>query len=186
MDIGSLGVGRAGTVLIMLVPNDLLDRPGHVPVTRTRLTGTLRELGVRRGGVLMVHVRMSALVWMVGGMDAIVWALLDTIGPDGTLVAFTGWEDSPYHVSSWPTSWQAAYREQQAFDPAVPAARRDFGRLPERLRTWPGAQRSSQRVLALDSGDGMNGMGRMVEAAAHGPYDSAVAFLPPGGKVAGD
>lgn len=133
----------------MLVPKELLDRSGYVPVTRTRLAGVLGELGVRRGGVLMVHVRMSALGWMVGGMDAIVWALSDAVGPDGTLLAFTGWEDSPYHVSSWPDRWQAAYLDQPPFDPAVSAARREFGRFPERLRTWPGARRSSHPEVSF-------------------------------------
>ncbi|MBO0811303.1 MAG: AAC(3) family N-acetyltransferase [Microlunatus sp.] len=139
----------AGTLLIMLVPQELLDRPGYVPVTRARLAGVLGELGVRRGGVLMGHVRMSALGWMVGGMDAIVWALRDAVGPGGTLLAFTGWEDSPYHVSSWPDRWQAAYHDQPPFDPAVSAARREFGRFPERLRTWPGARRSTHPEVSF-------------------------------------
>ncbi|HEY9294185.1 MAG TPA: aminoglycoside 3-N-acetyltransferase [Microlunatus sp.] len=133
----------------MLVPKDLLERADYTPVTRTRLADALGDLGVRRGSVLMVHVRMSALGWMVGGMDAIVWALRDTVGPDGTLMAFTGWEDSPYHVSAWPAGWRAAYRDQPAFDPAVSAARREFGRFPERLRTWPGAQRSNHPEVSF-------------------------------------
>ena len=133
----------------MLVPKDLLHRSGYLPVTRSRLADALAGLGVRRGGVLMVHVRMSALGWMVGGMDAIVWALRAAIGPDGTLLAFTGWEDSPYHVASWPVGWQQAYLDQPAFDPEVSAARREFGRFPERLRTWPGARRSSHPEVSF-------------------------------------
>lgn len=132
-----------GNVVVMSVPKELLTRSGYVPVTRSRLAQTLTDLGVRRGGVLMVHVQMSALGWMVGGMDAIVWALRDAVGADGTLMAFTGWEDSPYHASSWPAEWQQAYEDQPAFDPNVSASRREFGRFPERLRTWPGAKRSN-------------------------------------------
>jgi len=133
----------------MAVPKELLERPGYVPVTRSRLARSLTGLGIRRGGALMVHVRMSSLGWMVGGMDAIIWALRDAVGPDGTLLAFTGWEDSPYHVSSWPPGWQQAYRDQPAFDPEVSAARREFGRFPERLRTWPGARRSSHPEVSF-------------------------------------
>lgn len=133
----------------MLVPKDLLERAGYAPVTRSWLAEALAGLGVRRGGVLMVHVRMSALGWMVGGMDAIVWALIDAVGPDGTLLAFTGWEDSPFHVSSWPAAWQRAYLDQPAFDPEVSAARREFGRFPERLRTWPGARRSTHPEVSF-------------------------------------
>jgi aminoglycoside 3-N-acetyltransferase len=133
----------------MRTPADFLDQPDFVPITRTRLAESLRELGVRPGGVLMVHVRLSALGWMVGGIDAVVWALRDTVGPSGTLLAFTGWDDSPYHVASWPERWQDAYRDQPPFDPATSAARRDFGRFPERLRTWPGARRSSHPEVSF-------------------------------------
>lgn len=133
----------------MSVPKELLARADYVPVTRTRLTEALTSLGVRPGGILMAHVRMSALGWMVGGMDAVICALRDAVGPEGTLLAFTGWEDSPYHVSSWPAAWQQAYQDHPAFDPEVSAARREFGRYPERLRTWPGARRSNHPEVSF-------------------------------------
>lgn len=133
----------------MRTPADFLDQPDFVPITRTRLAESLRGLGVRAGGVLMVHVRLSALGWMAGGMDAVVWALREAVGPSGTLLALTGWEDSPYHVPLWPERWRDAYRDQPPFDPATSAARRDFGRFPERLRTWPGALRSSHPEVSF-------------------------------------
>ena len=34
------------------------------PVTRSELVRDLRQLGVRRDGVLMVHTRMSELGWV--------------------------------------------------------------------------------------------------------------------------
>lgn len=126
----------------MSVSTELLERPDFEPATRSRLAAALAKLGVQRDGVVMAHVRMSALGWMVGGMDSVVLALRDVVGERGTLMAFTGWEDSPYHVAGWPRRWQDAYRDQPPFNPAVSAARRDFGRWPERLRTWPGAIRS--------------------------------------------
>src|SRR5262245_27561327 len=131
---------QAGDVL---VPKELLNPPDYEPVTRTRLASHLRHVGVTEGGVLMVHVRLSALGWVVGGMDSVVHALRDAIGEDGTLMALSGWEDSPYHVASWPEPWRQAYRDQPPFDPHISAARREFGRFPERLRTWPAAERSS-------------------------------------------
>ena len=33
---------------------------------------------------------------MIGGSETIVWALLDCLGADGTLMAYAGWEDNPY------------------------------------------------------------------------------------------
>ena len=43
----------------------------------------------------MVHCRMSALGHVVGGAECVVRALLDALGPEGTLVAYTGWQDAP-------------------------------------------------------------------------------------------
>ena len=127
-------------------PEDLMRDQTFTPMTRPELRDGLRQLGVVPGTVLMAHVRLSAFRWVVGGIDTIVEALRDAVGSAGTLLAFTGWEDSPYHLPLWDAypHWQAAYRDHQpAFDPAVSSARRDFGRFPERLRTWPGAHRSA-------------------------------------------
>ena len=55
---------QAGDVL---VPKQLLSRPDYEPVTRVRLASHLRQIGVTEGGVLMVHVRLSAFGWVVGG-----------------------------------------------------------------------------------------------------------------------
>ncbi|MFK4085674.1 aminoglycoside 3-N-acetyltransferase [Kribbella sp. NPDC020789] len=127
----------------------MLDDPDFVPLTRRTITEQLRHLGVAAGDVLMVHVRLSALGWVVGGIDTVVHALQDAVGSRGTLLAFCGWDDSPYHVKFWPDRWQRAYDDLPAFDPAVSSARRDFGRFPERLRTWPGAQRSSHPEVSF-------------------------------------
>ena len=43
----------------------------------------------------MVHCRMSALGRVVGGAETVVRGLLDALGPDGTLMAYTGWQDEP-------------------------------------------------------------------------------------------
>jgi aminoglycoside 3-N-acetyltransferase len=109
------------------------------------LASELRALGVRPGEVLMVHARVSALGWVVGGTGAVVLALLDALGPDGTLMAYAGWEDDPYGMAGWPEDWQAAYEaELPPFDPITAEAVHANGRLPERIRTWPGAVRSRQ------------------------------------------
>lgn len=113
------------------------------PVPRSQLLGDLRRLGVRDESVLMVHASISRIGWVVGGSQTVIQALQDAVGPGGTLLAYAGWEDNPYALAEWPTEWQDAYRrEMPAFDPAIAEARHSGGRLPERIRTWPGAHRS--------------------------------------------
>ncbi|MFI5710594.1 aminoglycoside 3-N-acetyltransferase [Kribbella sp. NPDC051620] len=128
---------------------ELLQDASFSPITRSKLTQGLRDTGVVEGGTLMVHVRLSAFGWVVGGIDTVVHALRDAVGPDGTLMAFCGWDDSPYHVDLWPERWQTAYAEMPAFDPETSSSRRDFGRFPERLRTWPGALRSTHPEVSF-------------------------------------
>lgn len=115
------------------------------PVTRSAIVRGLAELGVAPGGVLMVHARISALGWVVGGSGAIVLALLDALGPAGTLMAYAGWEDDPFDLADQPPDWRRAYEtELPPFDLATSEAVHEYGRLPERIRTWPGAVRSRQ------------------------------------------
>src|SRR5215213_7852146 len=105
-------------------------------VTRTRLADDLRRLGVRTGGITMVHTRMSALGWVVGGSETVVRALLDAGGREGTVMAYVSWEDHVYHASDWPEAQREAYlAEPPVFDVATAESARDHGRIPERLRT---------------------------------------------------
>ncbi|MFN8661560.1 MAG: aminoglycoside 3-N-acetyltransferase [Thermomicrobiales bacterium] len=127
------------------MPDEAVLTSGVAPVGRAQLASNLRALGVRPGTVLMVHARVSALGWVVGGTGAVVQALLDAVGPDGTVMAYAGWEDDPYGMDRWPEAWQRAYEAQlPPFDPLTAEAVHANGRLPERIRTWPGAQRSRQ------------------------------------------
>ena len=112
-------------------------------VTRSQLVAALRRLGVRPGAISMVHSRMSALGWVVGGSETVVRALLDVLGPQGTLVAYASWEGHVYAPEDWPAEHRAAtMAEPPVFDPATAAVDPDYGRIPERLRTWPGARRT--------------------------------------------
>jgi aminoglycoside 3-N-acetyltransferase len=91
----------------------------------------------------MVHTRMSALGWVVGGSETVVRALLEALGPDGTLMAYASWAEHVYRPSDWPVDRRKAYvAEPPVFHPATGAVDPEYGRIPERVRTWPGALRS--------------------------------------------
>src|SRR5918999_6597273 len=110
-------------------------------VARSRLAWDLEKLGLGRGGATMVHCRMSALGHVVGGAETVVHALLDVVGPGGTLLAYTGWQDEPPDdLDDLGEEARRIYIEEHpAYDPRVALSRRAHGRLPEALRTWPGA-----------------------------------------------
>jgi aminoglycoside 3-N-acetyltransferase len=52
-------------------------------VTRSGLVEDLRRLGVRAGGITMVHTRMSAIGWVVGGSETVVRGCWTPSAPRG-------------------------------------------------------------------------------------------------------
>ena len=136
-------------------------------VTCSRLARDLEKLGLELGGVTMVHCRMSALGWVVGGAETVVRALLDALGPDGTLMAYTGWQDAPPDDLDEETR-RVYIEEHPAYDPRIALSRRDHGRVPEALRTWPGARHSGHPEA------GVAALGPLADAlTAEHPYDDA-------------
>ena len=101
----------------------------------------------------MVHTRMSALGWVVGGSEPEVRGLLDALGPGGTLAAYASWADHVYTLEDRPEEYRSAYRaEPPRWNPATGEVDPDYGRIPERVRTWPGTLRSAHpeaSVVAL-------------------------------------
>jgi aminoglycoside 3-N-acetyltransferase len=112
-------------------------------IARSGLAADLRAVGLRPGAIAMVHTRMSALGWVVGGAETVVRALLEALGPEGTLMAYASWAEHVYDPEDWPAEHRAAYvAEPPLFDPATAEVDRGYGRIPERIRTWPGARHS--------------------------------------------
>src|SRR5687768_2870661 len=94
----------------------------------------------------MLHSSMHSVGFVAGGAQAVVQALLDVLGPEGTLVVPThtpentdpaGWSRPPV-----PQAWWATIREETpGFDPDRTPSRW-MGRIAETVRCWPGALRS--------------------------------------------
>lgn len=117
------------------------DRP---VITKSRIVGDLREVGVSPGQVVMLHASVKAVGWIVGGPDVILQALLDVLTPAGTLMMYVSWADGTYEMDSWPEDKRQAYLEEcPAFDPLTSRAYQQWSILTEHLRTWPGAFRSA-------------------------------------------
>lgn len=82
------------------------------PHTRAGIARDLRQLGVTEGSTLIVHSSLSRLGWVASGAHAVVLALLDAVGPSGTLVMPTHsgghsdpgeWRNPPVPEAWWPT-----------------------------------------------------------------------------------
>ena len=113
-------------------------------ITETQLVKDLQGLGLKPGDTVMLHASVKAVGWIVGGPDVIIQAILDVIGPQGTLMMYAGWEEAPYLTIALEEGQGEAYlAECPAFDPERSRANRKWSILTEYLRTWPGARRSN-------------------------------------------
>lgn len=69
-------------------------------ITMKRLVDDLRALGLGDGDVVLVHSSLSRLGWVEGGAETVIDALVEAVGPGGTVLfpTLTGTEqDGPQH-----------------------------------------------------------------------------------------
>jgi aminoglycoside 3-N-acetyltransferase len=94
---------------------------------RDRIAADLTALGVRAGGMLLVHSSLSALGHVPGGAETVIRGLLQALGPTGTLL--------------FPTlTYERVTTRNPIFD--VRHTRSNVGIIPETFRTRPGSMRS--------------------------------------------
>jgi aminoglycoside 3-N-acetyltransferase len=65
------------------------DQTGRATVTRRDITAGLRDLGLASGHVVQVHSSLSRLGYVEGGAETVVDALLEVVGPEGTVMVPT-------------------------------------------------------------------------------------------------
>ncbi|WP_106317572.1 aminoglycoside N(3)-acetyltransferase [Actinoplanes italicus] len=118
----------------------------EMPHTVTSLAADLRKLGLVSGDVVMVHSALRSVGFVAGHVQAVVHALLEVLGPEGTLVVPThtsynsdpaGWSNPPVPEAWWPVIRAGNPGYDRALSPS-----RYMGALAESVRTWPGALRS--------------------------------------------
>ena len=118
-----------------------------LPHTRTSLAQDFARLGLDKGQTVIWHSSLSSLGWVIGGANAVILAMRDVLGTEGTLMIPThsSANSEPSHWQNPPvpeTWWQLVRDHTPAFDPATTQTRQ-LGIIVELVRTLEGAQRSN-------------------------------------------
>jgi aminoglycoside 3-N-acetyltransferase len=116
------------------------------PVTVSGLVTDLRALGLQPGSIVLVHSSLSKMGWVCGGAVAVILALEEVLGAEGTLVmpAHCGENSDPamWRNPPVPESWVPTIRNQMpGYDPNLTPTRA-MGRIPETFRKQKGVIRS--------------------------------------------
>ena len=123
-----------------------------LPNTEKSLVLDLSDLGLRPGMTVMVHSSLGKVGWTVGGPVTIIRALLEVLGPTGTLVMPaesphvsdpSGWNDDRVKEE-----WHETIREHlPVFDPRTTPT--TMGAIPEAFRTYPETKRSDHPMVSV-------------------------------------
>ena len=117
-----------------------------VYVTQRDLETGFQEAGLRRGDQVIVHASLKKLGFVVGGAETVVEAILNVIGPEGTLMApAQTWKNLDPDIG---VHWDVPKDYHQMIREEWPAYNKDItpsigmGRVAEAIRVWPGSHRS--------------------------------------------
>jgi aminoglycoside 3-N-acetyltransferase len=135
-----------------------MTEPSVTPLTRQSIAESVRSLGLKPGGVVFMHSSLSSLGEVDGGADTVVDALLDVLGPEGTLAV--------------PTFSSINRRRGRAYDPDRTPS--EVGHITNTLRSRPNAFRSPhlwQSMSAIGKrAEEMMSVHRPAAWAADGPF----------------
>lgn len=122
-------------------------------VLKQEILEALRQVGVAQGQTIMVHTSLGSLGFVCGGPQVVIEALLESVGPEGTIMMPTqSWKNlDPAAGVHWqePEQWWPLIREHwPAYDKRITPTN-TMGAVAEMFRTWPGTLRSDHPARSV-------------------------------------
>ena len=123
------------------------------PVTKQELVQAFQDTGVQKGEILMVHTSLGALGYVCGGAQAVIEALIETVGEEGTIMMPTqSWKNlDPTDGVHWTVEeeyWDIIRENWPAYDKRITPTN-TMGAVAEMFRLWPGTLRSDHPARSV-------------------------------------
>ena len=122
-------------------------------VLKQDILDALAQAGVKPGQAIMVHTSLSSLGFVCGGAQVVIEALLESVGPEGTIMMPTqSWKNlDPAAGVHWqePEQWWQLIRDNwPAYDKNITPTN-SMGAVAEMFRKWPGSLRSDHPARSV-------------------------------------
>ena len=122
-------------------------------VIKSDIADALRAVGLQRGDSVMVHTSLGKIGYVCGGAQAVIEALTETVGEDGTIMMPTqSWKnldpETGVHWDVDETDWDRIRENWPAYNKAITPTI-TMGAVAEMFRSWPGAVRSDHPARSV-------------------------------------
>ena len=122
-------------------------------VIKSDIADALRAVGLQRGDSVMVHTSLGKIGYVCGGAQAVIEALIETVGEDGTVMMPTqSWKnldpETGVHWDADETDWDRIRENWPAYNKAITPTN-TMGAVAEMFRSWPGAVRSDHPARSV-------------------------------------
>lgn len=126
-----------------------------MPITKVYLMEKFREIGICKGDVLIVHVSLSSLGYVVGGVETIYSALDIVLGLEGTIVVPTQTieitDPITWSYPKVPEEWIDIIRDNMPAFNINTSYSKSMGEFSNFIRNLPNSIRSGHPVYSFSS-----------------------------------
>ena len=124
-------------------------------IFKSDIADVLKAVGLQKGDSVMVHTSLGKIGYVCGGAQAVIEALIETVGEDGTIMMPTqSWKnldpETGVHWDADKTDWDRIRENWPAYDKAITPTN-TMGAVAEMFRSWPGAVRSDHPARSVSA-----------------------------------
>lgn len=125
------------------------------PITKDDIKKAFAEIGIHNGQTLMVHTSLGSIGYICGGAQAVIEALTEMVGIDGTIMMPTqSWKnldpEDGVHGDVAMEDWKIIRNNWPAYDKRITPTN-TMGAVAEMFRSWPGTVRSDHPARSVSA-----------------------------------